>query len=521
MPGKNFLSSFVSLGLVCGSALAQDKERVAAPTVQMQSVLQEFNAQIRRDPVPVRPESTDQYDKFIVEKGNLPDQDQGKLTFDASGRAEVPLLVPDALIIKFDPKLNREQLDKLISDYEFEVVEVYDKLGSMHVRTDLSEFFKPQLTDNSANDMILRGTVAAIEKFQSDPRIISAAPDLLLRDQDVTNLLTPADIVSGGSFSTSETADWGVADIEADQLWDLPHARDGAIFGVMDAGFNRHEDLVFLEIADNHNVDSHGNHVAGIACGKHNGIGNVGVIPNCFVRPRSGIFFAVDDSSGGVLDFIVRFSQILNELNKFVGQYDDIKSYNVSLGYNWRSNFGINPDDPANGQWRTIVQSQGENLISVLEILQERGVTIFSAAGNDSSGMPVPVGAKYSSPFNWAAIAARERGIANNGVIVEAHDANGDRATFSNNGGDISCPGVDVFSTLAVNGAGNPTGNVYGTMSGTSMASPYCAAGAVLLQLVRPQYSGPEIVECMKTSTAVSSSGTPRLKLTQALAACP
>lgn len=518
---KLLFTSALCLTLSIGPAFSQDKIRQAAPSIKLQSTLQQLNSEITRSPVGVNPDDSDQYGKFIVDRENLSSEDRGKLTFDNDGKAEVPFLVPDTMIIRFDPQLSREQIDLLIQEYGFEVVQIYDKLGSMQVRTDLSEFFRPNLTDNSANDVILRGTVAAIEKFQNDPRIISAAPDLLLRDQDVRNLLKPADIVTSGAIAANEEADWGLADIEADQLWNLPHARDGAIFGVMDAGFNRHEDLVFLELPENHSIDSHGNHVAGIACGKHNGVGAKGVIPNCFVRPRSGIFFAVDSDSGNVLEFIVRFSQILNELNKFVGQFDDIKAYNVSLGYNWRSNFGINPDDPANGQWRTIVQSQGENLISVLEILQERGVTVFSAAGNDSTGLADPVDAKFSSPFNWAAIAARERGIANNGVIVEAHGDDGNRAEFSNEGGDISCPGVNVFSTLAVDGIGDPSGNVYGTMSGTSMASPYCAAGAVLLQLVRPQYSGPEIVACMKASTDLSNSGTPRLKLTQALSACP
>jgi hypothetical protein len=39
--------------------------------------------------------------------------------------------------------------------------------------------------------------------------------------------------------------------------------------------------------------------------------------------------------------------------------------------------------------------------------------------------------------------------------------------------------------------------------------------------LLRPNYSGTEIVDCMTTSTAASSSGTPMLRLTQAMAACP
>lgn len=53
------------------------------------------------------------------------------------------------------------------------------------------------------------------------------------------------------------------------------------------------------------------------------------------------------------------------------------------------------------------------------------------------------------------------------------------------------------------------------------MASPYCAAAHVLLKLVRPGYTGAEIARCMLATNVNTDDGTPRLKLTQALAACP
>jgi subtilisin family serine protease len=185
-------------------------------------------------------------------------------------------------------------------------------------------------------------------------------------------------------------------------------------------------------------------------------------------------------------------------------------------------NFGINPDDPQSEQYRKLVESQGEMMLAVLELANEKNKVIFSAAGNDSSQLTNPVDAKYASPFNWAAITARERGIARNGVIVEAHDKSGKRATFSNEHGDISCPGQDILSAIAFAGnSGSIKQNAYGKMSGTSMASPYCAAAHSLFSLVRPEYSGVEIVDCMTNTDLVSDSGAPRLKLTTALEKCP
>ncbi|WP_152564377.1 S8 family serine peptidase [Neorhizobium vignae] len=93
---------------------------------------------------------------------------------------------------------------------------------------------------------------------------------------------------------------------------------------------------------------------------------------------------------------------------------------------------------------------------------------MFSAAGNDCDRGQRPISAKYASPFNWAALEARKRGV-ENGVIVAAHDSRGKRAYFSNSGGDICCPGVDIMSALAFDGDSKVSTSSYGRMSGTSM----------------------------------------------------
>ena len=45
--------------------------------------------------------------------------------------------------------------------------------------------------------------------------------------------------------------------------------------------------------------------------------------------------------------------------------------------------------------------------------------------------------------------------------------------------------------------------------------------GAVLLGLVRPGYTGVELVDCMLASSDKTDAGTPMLKLTQAINKCP
>ncbi len=470
------------------------------------------------------------FHQYSVRSDQVPESQKGQLKFNTQGRAEVPFVAPNTIILQFKKDVSEQQIAAFLAERNLAVVRTYPKIGAIQAEGDLSGYFKPKLTDNSANDALLRGLVSVVKDFKADPRIQNATPDLVLRDQtgpsaasvQITNLLTPSGIILSDPAAPSEVMDWGITDIQADQLWSLPGAQDGVLFGVMDVGFARHEDIIFLGFQPDTDVDDHGNHVAAIACGRHdNRVGIKGVLPHCLVRARSGDVFFDSVEGGQVLDFLVLFSQVLATLEKFVDSQDDVGTFNVSLGYNWRSNFGINPDLPDSAQWRTLVASQGAFLVPLLELANRNGRVIFSAAGNDSSGLATPIGAKFASPFNWAAITAREKNIADNGVIVEAHDRDGNRASFSNTGGHISCPGVDIFSAVAFDPQKQIAHNAYGTMSGTSMASPYCAAGQALFKLVRPGYSGVEAVNCLTTSSDNSSSGAPMLRLQQALTACP
>ncbi|MCX7305888.1 MAG: S8 family serine peptidase [Hyphomicrobiales bacterium] len=453
----------------------------------------------------------------------------GEISLNDAGMGSLPFVVPNSIILQFTPQTTSAEIADYLATNQLPVVRSFPGIGAVQVEADLSKYFTPELTDKSPNDALIRGLTAAVSDFTKDARIQSASPDILLTGKDagdgtpeITNMLTPSEVtLSVGMDERPEIADWGIADIEADSLWGMPGANDGVIFGVMDVGFSRHEDIVFLDFPTASVSNSHGNHVAAIGCGLHNGKGMEGVLPNCFVRARSGDVFFEGAEGNPQIGFMVSFSQILASLDQFIDEQDDVSAFNVSLGYNWRSNFGINPDLPESLQWRQLVEMQGTMLVGVLELAQRKNKVIFSAAGNDSQGLATPIGAKYASPFNWAAIIARERGIAQNGIIVGAHGPDGKRAGFSNANAQISCPGVDVLSAVAFGPTGQPSNSAYGKMSGTSMASPYCAAANILFRLVRPGYTSLEAANCMMASDVLTDDNTPRLKLTKALAACP
>ncbi|WP_138935427.1 S8 family peptidase [Roseovarius arcticus] len=527
------LGGSIDIGLHAQSALSQENLRllpdVTQQAIQALPAKEVFQSDFLKDPLKGQNIDDQKTLQFSVTADQLPTDAPTKLQFNADGMTEVPIAAPNSVIIQFEPGTTEAEVSAFLAERQLEIIRKFPSIRSVQAEGDLSRYFMPELSDDNANDALLRGMVDIVEDFKSDPRIKNATPDLFLRDQDnpeteivITNLLTPSDVVLSDAANPIERADWGIADIEADQLWSLDNARDGVLFGVMDVGFSRHEDLVFMGLSPRTDVDDHGNHVAAIGCGRHdNAVGVKGVLPNCFVRARSGDIFFNADEGGQVLEFFVLFSQVLATLENFVSQQDEVLTFNISLGYNWRGNFGINPDLPDAAQWRTLVASQGAILVPLLELADRNGRVIFSAAGNDSTGLETPISARFASPFNWAALEAREQGIANSGVIVEAHDSNGNRAPFSNTGGHISCPGVDIFSAVAFDITGQFSRNAYGSMSGTSMASPYCASGHLLFRLVRSGYTGNEALECMLQSTDMSSSGTPMLRLQQAITNCP
>lgn len=460
---------------------------------------------------PLRPESTYTIDPNKVTK-------DPQASTEPKEKSKVPLAVADSMIIQFQPDVSQSQIDDYLKSHDFEVVDTIPSLGAVKVKTDLSRFFKPDVSDNNSNETVIKGLVAASQEFKKDPRIREATPDLFLHGQaDISNFMVATNVLD---TTTSKLTDWGIKDIQADQLWSLDGATDGVLFGIMDVGFGKHDDLVYLDPLANVPVEDHGTHVSGIACGRHsNPVGTQGVLPNCFIRARYGEVYLQATQGGEVVKFVTAYSQILSSLAKFVDSYDDVSVFNISLGYNWMSNFGINPDAKESELYRALVEIQGPVLITLLQNAEKKGKVIFSAAGNDSTGILPPIDAKYASPFNWAAINARAFGN-KNGIVVEAHDKFGKRAPFSNSGGNISCPGVGILSTVAHDSKKQVSKLSYGEMSGTSMASPYCASGLMLLRLVRQDLDGERALDCILKTKAKTDAGVPMLRLKDALDAC-
>ena len=487
--------------LVCTTiGVAQDSKKGYSPSITTQQAL----SRLKSTNLPSK-------ESYVPEK-SLEVNVRSAPSMGASVEVEKKaLVVPNSMLIQLEPNLTIEEIEALAEEKDFGILDVYENIGQIRVEVDLSEFFNVEDEPNE-NLALLKGFIKAAKHFKSDPRILAATPETFLS----TKSNHGADDQTPALDTDTETEDWGLDDINAKQLWQMPNSDNGVLFGVMDVGFAPHEDIVYKDLAppDELIENDHGNHVSAIACAKHNGTGVKGVLPECFVKARHGKFFEVDGDPDAILEFNILFSQIIATLNDFLLDSNEISTYNISLGYNWIPNFQLNPDSEENELFRNIVQIQGEMFLSILEQAQAQGKVVFSAAGNDSSNS-VKIDSKFASPFNWAAHVARERDIGRNGVVVEAHDINGSTASFSNINGHISCPGVDILSATA------QAVDSYKEESGTSMASPYCAGGFALLQNVLGESEDPSaILECMEDNAEVASSGTPKLKLMEAFNKC-
>ncbi|HSO95231.1 MAG TPA: S8 family serine peptidase [Acidimicrobiia bacterium] len=180
--------------------------------------------------------------------------------------------------------------------------------------------------------------------------------------------------------------------------------------------------------------NGHGTHTAGIAAADDNGVGGLGGAPDATLIP-----VRVLDSSGSGFDS------------------------DVANGITWAA-------DPTKGHAQVISLSLGgssatADVQTAVEYAKSQGVVVVAAAGNSSSPC---ANASYPGAFSTDPNAAV--------IAVAATEINGGLASYSNFGPfvTIAAPGSSILSTW--------NDGTYKNLSGTSMATPFVAAAAGLLE---------------------------------------
>ena len=316
----------------------------------------------------------------------------------------------------------------------------------------------------------------ALEAFQSRSDVVHASPDFA-----ITSRATPNDPSFGSLWGLSNNGSQGglaTADINADQAWDYGTSTN-VVIAVIDTGVDyRHQDLAANiwsnsdEIAgngidddrngfvddtrgwdfannDNDPMDDngHGTHVSGtIGAVGNNGIGVTGVAWAASIMPLK---FLDKNGSGALSDAIEAINY---------ARVNGAKVINASWG---------------GGGFSSALQS-------AITQYRNAGGIFVAAAGNENSNNAITP----SYPANYTGV-----------VSVGASTRTDALASFSNYGTNVQivAPGQSILSTLP--------GNAYGTLSGTSMATPHVAGAIALLWGQNPTRTATQITDAIFANT--------------------
>lgn len=316
----------------------------------------------------------------------------------------------------------------------------------------------------------------ALSAFQSRADVVQATPDFA-----VSSTALPNDSSFSSLWGLSNSGSQGgvsAADINAAQAWNFGTSTN-IVTAVIDSGVDyRHPDLIaniwsnVREISgngidddnngfvddmrgwdfannDNDPMDDngHGTHVAGtIGAVGNNSLGVTGVAWSAAIMPLK---FLDKEGSGSLSDAI----QAIN-----YARVNGAKVINAS----W-----------SGGGFSSALQS------AITQFRNAGGVFVAAAGNENSNNATVP-----SYPANYSGV-----------ISVGASTRSDTLASFSNFGTNVQivAPGQSILSTLP--------GKAYGTMSGTSMASPHVAGAIALLWGQNPTRTATQITDALFANT--------------------
>ncbi len=297
---------------------------------------------------------------------------------------------------------------------------------------------------------------SAVQSLREDPRVKFVEPD---RKVEATAQTTPTGVKRIGAATNPA--------LDIDQTDDV---RIDADVAVIDTGIDHtHPDLNVAGrtncvpanedpegpekeakfCADNSGADAygHGTHVAGTIGALDNGIGVVGVAPGA----RLWAVRVLNNEGDGATSWIIA------GIDWVTAHASQIEVANMSLA----------------GYGRSAAQE------AAIKASVEAGVVHVVAAGNSSVNASAYTPANDPNVITVSALADTDGKAGGKGGKCAGKDDN--LAQFSNWGSDVelAAPGTCINSTLPV--AGSKLGASYGSLNGTSMASPHVAGAAAVL----------------------------------------
>jgi thermitase len=295
--------------------------------------------------------------------------------------------------------------------------------------------------------------LAEVAALRGDPNVLYAEPDYIA--------LAQATIPNDYYYPSQ----WGLSKIGASAAWDMTTGSGDVIIAIVDTGIDlTHPDLSCAGkltaarwnfVAGNATPaddNGHGTHVAGIAAAcSNNGIGVAGVAWGARLMPvkvldayGSGYY---SDVAAGIIYAVDNGARVVN----------------LSLG-------GVSDD---------------YTLASAVQYAHDHGVLVVAAAGNCAQD-----GYQCSYLYNPVMYPGAYPTV----LAVAATDSGDNWGSFSEYQPyvGVAAPGVSIYSTL-LSGS-------YGTMSGTSMATPYVSGLAALLWSFAPSFTVDQIKSIIEST---------------------
>ncbi len=471
----------------------------------------------------------------------------------AEQRQRVPVAKPNSFVIQLSPEATDTDIEALLKKYNLTITKMIAPLGVITVEVAGGQTRKLQQAPAAG--------AAPQEQLNSvlEPPIIKELRDEKVVDGAFVNSTMEAkqlrkqfrkgrtgasikvgDEVFAWRWNAGDSLDgnWGLKAIRMPPAWTIldryrnahPDAQRPKI-AIIDSGFAVDPVVPFASMQ---NVKPLVYHTAG--CGTHHGMHVAGII-GARSDDQSGIegivpdarmdAIAVDDTivgdSGvvGVDDgwevHALLFDDVLAKTLDYVYANlmtpDGLRVINISLGYNFVASNLLGNENPEDVPGLALHVAHQANLIRLMASRVQDHVLFVVAAGNDSEDRKTPIEAKWASPFAWAGTQTSATGPSPpNILVVEAIDRDGLRAEFSNTGGHVAAPGVDIMSTLAADKL------PIGICSGTSQAAPHVAALAGILFELAPDKKPAEIADILR-KTALTPSGATQAPTVDALEA--
>ncbi len=322
------------------------------------------------------------------------------------------------------------------------------------------------------------------------------------------------------TWTVPETGgNWGMEISRVPTMWNLNalvySGGRNTLTVAAEKGFNSHPDLPVRDLTPvpmgAFSKKDHGNHVLGVIGATYgNGIGVSGANPFASLAfLRQGIFgtdihfyeFSIVDSP--------QFTRVVNNsfaLHSSYSEEDVNEKGKIALGFMqklWGPKLSSNPED-----WATVKIYITREAVKI----NFPPPLFVAGAGNDYGVLASRISQYANAALVQIPAYTAQTGInvENNIIVVENIDINKDLFTGgvvddsgifysgSSIGGDISAPGTNIKSTLA-------TG--YGSMTGTSMATPHVSGLASYMFSLDPDLTASEVRQLILDNTVNDVSG--------------